>query len=224
MTGGTDGLGNLPILYLSWPLGHLSWPLGLQLSKRPLTLYYFVAGGRLPRGHRDPSRAALALRARHPRRQGQRAAGAGLWLRHAARAAGGLPALRLLLRVGGRADHDRARVRAHREHPLGNVGDGADHDALRRHREPARSLRGLVGVPVDARLPSKKLEYWEIFVGGAFVLIVLFLPEGIVGTLRRMIRAQRPLPPPLERPALAPTADHAPAGAAMSIVARVLKG
>jgi len=43
MTGGTDGLGNLPILYLSWPLGHLSWPLGLRLSKRPLTLYYFVA-------------------------------------------------------------------------------------------------------------------------------------------------------------------------------------
>ena len=29
---------------------------------------------------------------------------------------------------------------------------------------------------------SKHLEYWEVFVGGAFVLIVLFLPDGIVGT------------------------------------------
>ena len=37
VTGGTDGLGNLPVLYLSEPLG---W----RLSKRPLTRYYVVAG------------------------------------------------------------------------------------------------------------------------------------------------------------------------------------
>jgi branched-chain amino acid transport system permease protein len=37
VTGGTDGLGNLPVLYLSEPLG---W----RLSKRPITRYYVVAG------------------------------------------------------------------------------------------------------------------------------------------------------------------------------------
>ena len=36
VTGGTDGLGNLPILYLSEPLG---W----RLSKRPVTRYYVIA-------------------------------------------------------------------------------------------------------------------------------------------------------------------------------------
>src|SRR6185503_4802937 len=36
VTGGTDGLGNLPILYLSEPLG---W----RLSKRPITRYYVIA-------------------------------------------------------------------------------------------------------------------------------------------------------------------------------------
>jgi len=34
---------------------------------------------------------------------------------------------------------------------------------------------------------SKYLEYWEVFVGGAFVLIVLFLPDGIVGSLTRLV-------------------------------------
>ena len=36
VTGGTDGLGNLPVLYLSEPLG---W----RLSKRPITRYYVIA-------------------------------------------------------------------------------------------------------------------------------------------------------------------------------------
>jgi hypothetical protein len=36
VTGGTDGLGNLPVLYLSEPLG---W----RLSKRPVTRYYVIA-------------------------------------------------------------------------------------------------------------------------------------------------------------------------------------
>src|SRR5258705_8537839 len=38
---------------------------------------------------------------------------------------------------------------------------------------------------------SKYLEYWEVFVGGAFVLIVLFLPDGIVGSLTRLIAGRR---------------------------------
>src|SRR6185437_9189688 len=41
---------------------------------------------------------------------------------------------------------------------------------------------------------SKHLEYWEVFVGGAFVLIVLFLPDGIVGSLTRLRARRRPPP------------------------------
>jgi branched-chain amino acid transport system ATP-binding protein len=41
---------------------------------------------------------------------------------------------------------------------------------------------------------SKHLEYWEVFVGGAFVLIVLFLPDGIVGSLTRLVARRRPAP------------------------------
>jgi ABC-type branched-subunit amino acid transport system ATPase component len=41
---------------------------------------------------------------------------------------------------------------------------------------------------------SKHLEYWEVFVGGAFVLIVLFFPEGIVGTVMRLVGRRRAVP------------------------------
>jgi len=37
---------------------------------------------------------------------------------------------------------------------------------------------------------SKRIEFWEVFVGGTFIIIVLFLPEGIVGTLKRHLRAR----------------------------------
>jgi ABC-type branched-subunit amino acid transport system ATPase component len=51
---------------------------------------------------------------------------------------------------------------------------------------------------------SKYLEYWEVFVGGAFVLIVLFLPDGIVGSLTRLIAGRR------APPADAAESDHLP--------------
>src|SRR5262245_21356079 len=41
---------------------------------------------------------------------------------------------------------------------------------------------------------SKHLEYWEVFVGSTFVLIVLFFPEGIVGTLARLAGRRRAVP------------------------------
>ena len=51
---------------------------------------------------------------------------------------------------------------------------------------------------------SKYLEYWEVFVGGAFVLIVLFLPDGIVGSLTRLVAGRR-------APAMvSPERDHVP--------------
>ncbi len=56
---------------------------------------------------------------------------------------------------------------------------------------------------------SKRLAYWEIFVGASFVLIVLFLPDGIVGTIRKLLRA-RAAPQgraPAEALAAAPLSD-----------------
>jgi branched-chain amino acid transport system permease protein len=37
---------------------------------------------------------------------------------------------------------------------------------------------------------SKTLAHWEIFVGASFVLIVLLLPDGIVGTIRKWRHAR----------------------------------
>ncbi len=36
---------------------------------------------------------------------------------------------------------------------------------------------------------SRTFSYWELVVGGLFVLIVLFLPDGIVGTIQKALRA-----------------------------------
>ncbi len=36
---------------------------------------------------------------------------------------------------------------------------------------------------------SRTFAYWEMVVGGLFVLIVIFLPDGIVGTIRKALRA-----------------------------------
>jgi ABC-type branched-subunit amino acid transport system ATPase component len=65
---------------------------------------------------------------------------------------------------------------------------------------------------------SKHLEYWEVFVGAAFVLIVLFCPDGIVGAVTRFLarRKARPVVEPEdhvpEAVALVPTAPAVPDG------------
>lgn len=56
---------------------------------------------------------------------------------------------------------------------------------------------------------SKRLLYWEIFVGATFVLIVLFLPDGIVGTIRKALRGRAPAPAaPVGAVAPAPAAER----------------
>jgi ABC-type branched-subunit amino acid transport system ATPase component len=57
---------------------------------------------------------------------------------------------------------------------------------------------------------SKHLEYWEVFVGSAFVLIVLFLPDGIVGTLTRLVSRRRSPAAPAEASGVAVTRRAAP--------------
>jgi len=42
-------------------------------------------------------------------------------------------------------------------------------------------------------------EYWLFALGGLFVLVTLFLPQGIMGVIDRLTARQRP-PPPAERP------------------------
>jgi len=39
---------------------------------------------------------------------------------------------------------------------------------------------------------SSYTEHWMIFTGGIFVLMVIFLPGGIVGTARRWLELERP--------------------------------
>src|SRR5262249_1933720 len=75
---------------------------------------------------------------------------------------------------------------------------------------------------------SKHLEYWEVFVGSAFVLIVLFFPDGIVGSVSRLLGRRRPAPvdaledrlPEPGRPAPAPPIEQH--GAAPLLESRAL--
>lgn len=58
---------------------------------------------------------------------------------------------------------------------------------------------------------SRTFAYWEMAVGGLFVIIVLFLPDGIVGTIRKALRTwampERVVAP--EAPDRAPAAEPA---------------
>ena len=73
VTGGTDGLGNLPVLYLSEPLG---W----RLSKRPITRYFVIAALIFLAMLAIRHLLGLAPRPRDAGGQGQRDAGGRLRL------------------------------------------------------------------------------------------------------------------------------------------------
>ena len=187
VTGGTDGLGNLPILYLSEPLG---W----RLSKRPITRYYVIAAiiflAMLAIRHllRSPlGRVMRAVKANETR-----AAACGYDTRRVKLVAFAISGL-----FSGLAG---ALLTVVLEFvPIENIHWQMSGTVLimALFGGTGTLLGPFVGAGVFIWMRdflSKHLEYWEVFVGAAFVLIVLFFPEGIVGTLTRLAGRRRAVP------------------------------
>jgi ABC-type branched-subunit amino acid transport system ATPase component/ABC-type branched-subunit amino acid transport system permease subunit len=187
VTGGTDGLGNLPVLYLSDPLG---W----RLSKRPLTRYYVVAAvvvvALLVIRHVLASPLGRVMRA--VKANETRAAACGYDTRRVRLAAFAVSGF-----FSGLAG---ALLTVVLEFvPIENIHWPMSGTVLimTLFGGTGTLLGPFVGAGVFIWLRdfvSKHLEYWEVFVGGAFVLIVLFLPDGIVGTLARLLGRRRAAP------------------------------
>ena len=196
VTGGTDGLGNLPVLYLSEPLG---W----RLSKRPITRYYVVAGiivgAMLLIRHVFASPLGRVMRA--VKANETRAAACGYDTRRVKLAAFAISGLFSGL-AGGLLTLVLEFV------PIENIHWPMSGTVLimALFGGTGTLLGPFVGAGVFIWMRdflSKHLEYWEMFVGGAFVLIVLFLPDGIVGSLNRLLARRRPTP-------VAAGEDHVP--------------
>src|SRR5262249_50105119 len=187
VTGGTEGPGNLPVLSLSEPLG---W----RLSKRPITRYYvlvaIVFGAMLAIRHLLDSPLGRAMRA--VKANETRAAACGYDTRRVKLAAFAIS--------GAFSGLAGALLTVALEFvPIENIHWSMSGSVL------VMTLFGgtgtLLGPFVGAGVfiwmrdfLSKHLEYWEVFVGGAFVVIVLFLPDGIVGSLTRLLVRRRPAP------------------------------
>jgi ABC-type branched-subunit amino acid transport system ATPase component/ABC-type branched-subunit amino acid transport system permease subunit len=209
VTGGTDGLGNLPVLYLSPPLA-------LRLSKRPVTRYYVVAAivfvAVLVIRHVLASPLGRAMRA--VKANEMRAAACGYDTRRVKLAAFAISGL-----FSGLAGALLTLVLEFV--PIENTHWSMSGTVLimTLFGGTGTLLGPFVGAGVFIWLRdfvSKYLEYWEVFVGGAFVLIVLFMPDGIVGTLMSRLRARR-APPPVatdDRPAA--SGPHEPARASVT--------
>ena len=196
VTGGTDGLGNLPILRLSEPLG---W----RLSKRPITRYYVIAAvifaAMLLIRHilRSPlGRVMRAVKANETR-----AAACGYDTRRVRLAAFAISGF-----FSGLAG---ALLTVVLEFvPIENIHWQMSGTVLimTLFGGTGTLLGPFVGAGVFIWLRdfvSKHLEYWEVFVGTAFVVIVIFFPDGIVGTLTRLAGRRRATPAP-------PPEDHLP--------------
>jgi len=187
VTGGTDGLGNLPILTLSEPLG---W----RLSKHPVTRYYvvvtivFVAMLVIRHLLRSPlGRVMRAVKANETR-----AAACGYDTRRVRLAAFAISGF-----FSGLAG---ALLTVVLEFvPIENIHWQMSGTVLimTLFGGTGTMLGPFIGAGVFIWMRdflSKYLEYWEVFVGGAFVLIVLFFPEGIVGTLTGLLGRRRAAP------------------------------
>jgi len=187
VTGGTDGLGNLPIL-------HLSEPLGWRLSKRPVTRYYVIAIAIFLAmlAIRHLLRSPLGRVMRAVKANETRAAACGFDTRRVRLAAFAISGL-----FSGLAG---ALLTVVLEFvPIENIHWQMSGSVLimTLFGGTGTLLGPFVGAGVFIWMRdflSKHLEYWEVFVGGAFVLIVLFLPDGIAGTLVRLIARRRPAP------------------------------
>jgi ABC-type branched-subunit amino acid transport system ATPase component/ABC-type branched-subunit amino acid transport system permease subunit len=187
VTGGTDGLGNLPILALSEPLG---W----RLSKRPITRYYVIAAivfaAMLAIRHLLGSPLGRVMRA--VKANETRAAACGYDTRRVRLVAFAISGL-----FSGLAG---ALLTVVLEFvPIENIHWPMSGTVLimALFGGTGTLLGPFVGAGVFIWMRdflSKHLEYWEVFVGGAFVLIVLFFPEGIVGTLTRFAGRRRGMP------------------------------
>jgi branched-chain amino acid transport system ATP-binding protein len=184
VTGGTDGLGNLPIL-------HLSEPLGWRLSKRPITRYYVIAAMIFLAvlAVRHLLRSPLGRVMRAVKANETRAAACGFDTRRVKLAAFAVSGL-----FSGLAG---ALLTVVLEFvPIENIHWGMSGAVLimTLFGGTGTLLGPFVGAGVFIWMRdflSKYLEYWEVFVGGAFVLIVLFLPDGIVGSLTRLVAGRR---------------------------------
>jgi branched-chain amino acid transport system ATP-binding protein len=201
VTGGTDGLGNLPVLYLSEPLG---W----RLSKRPVTRYYVlvavVFAAILTIRHLLDSPLGRAMRA--VKANETRAAACGYDTRRVK-----LVAFAISGAFSGLAGALLTIVLEFV--PIENIHWSMSGSVLimTLFGGTGTLLGPFVGAGVFIWMRdflSKHLEYWEVFVGGAFVLIVLFLPDGIVGSLHRLLGRRRAAPAatpdePLPEPARA---------------------
>ena len=200
VTGGTDGLGNLPIL-------HLGAPLGLRLSKRPVTRYYvvvaiiFAAVVVVRHILRSPlGRAMRAVKANE-----RRAEACGYNARRVKLAA--------FVISGFFSGLAGALLTVVLEFvPIENIHWAMSGTVLimTLFGGTGTLLGPFVGAGVFVWMRdflSKYLEYWEVFVGGAFVLIVLFFPEGIVGTALRVWRQRRAETAPVDETS-APAAER----------------
>jgi branched-chain amino acid transport system ATP-binding protein len=187
VTGGTDGLGNLPVL-------HLSEPLGWRLSKRPITRYYVLAaiivGAMLAIRHLLASPLGRVMHA--VKANETRAAACGYDTRRVR-----LVAFAVSGFFSGLAG---ALLTVVLEFvPIENIHWTMSGSVLimTLFGGTGTLLGPFVGAGVFIWMRdflSKHLEYWEVFVGGAFVAIVLFLPDGIVGSLTRLAARRRPHP------------------------------
>ena len=187
VTGGTDGLGNLPVLYLSEPLG---W----RLSKRPITRYYvivaviFLAMLAIRHVLRSPlGRVMRAVKANETR-----AAACGYDTRRIKLVAFAISGL-----FSGLAGALLTIVLEFV--PIENIHWQMSGTVLimALFGGTGTLLGPFVGAGVFIWMRdflSKHLEYWEVFVGSAFVLIVLFFPQGIVGTLARLAGRRHAVP------------------------------
>jgi ABC-type branched-subunit amino acid transport system ATPase component/ABC-type branched-subunit amino acid transport system permease subunit len=187
VTGGTDGLGNLPVLYLSEPLG---W----RLSKRPITRYYVIAAvifaAMLAIRHLLASPLGRVMRA--VKANETRAAACGYDTRRVR-----LVAFAISGFFSGLAG---ALLTVVLEFvPIENIHWQMSGTVLimALFGGTGTLLGPFVGSGVFIWMRdflSKHLEYWEVFVGGAFVLIVLFFPDGIVGSVMRLAGRRRAVP------------------------------